>query len=139
MCTTFCTCSLCTCTCNRTVHSALQSHLQSHCSLCNHTCNHTCSLCNRTCSLCNHTCNSTVHSVIAPAIAPVHSVITFALARLTYKLLTTSLPAYLCLLMHYYKPSCIQLVNSASITLDSLQNFVKDLLVTWLLYSYLLK
>jgi len=69
---------------------------------------------------------------------PVNSRITFKLACLTYKLLTTGQSASLCTLLHHYTLIHAlygQLINFSSTCCDFPLNFVKDRLVTWLLQS----
>jgi len=68
---------------------------------------------------------------------PVNSRITFKLACLTYKLLNTSQPAYLCTILHHYTP--IRTLRSTNQFFLDVQRFslnlVKVRLVTWLLQS----
>ena len=67
---------------------------------------------------------------------PVNSRITFKLACLTYKLLTTGQPAYLCTLLHYSPTHILgRLINFSSTCRDFPLNLVKNRLVTWLLQS----
>jgi len=69
---------------------------------------------------------------------PVTCRIIFKLACLTYKLLTTSQPAYLHMLLHHYTPTHTLLSTNQFFSLmchNSPLNLVKDCLVTWLLQS----
>ena len=66
---------------------------------------------------------------------PVNTRIIFKLACLTYKLLTTGQPAYLCTLYTTTSQHALyyQLINFSSTCHDFPLNLVKDRLVTWLL------